>query len=764
MSKIKKRRLKIRWRILLTVLPFAIIPLALIVIFIRYSLFSYMENQKLILNDTLLYQIDQNIEKKYNDDNYKTKEVIKTKEINDLLFLKEYKDKAQERKINDWIENGYKGKGGLTAKVQKMGLAGKVYIVNRNRASKINDTPYSYWEAGDLGWNLKIGKFLESSALEKSIEFIKNSNQGSETGNVIYIKPPSIAMPIFTYDVQESERWYTLMLPLFSDKKKARTGDFDVFVLVLQNNRVFEEFFPKVIKEDTLSGDGTIYILDYKNESIYSNMNVKDLEVKLSTDRNVIFDSEIQDVLKGSFDKSKYTVASNKSVVIDFRYNKMAYQTLLLDSKEFENARSGIKILYFYPKDLIYMPIYIILVRIFIISSVILLFVVFFSIMVSNSLAYPLVKLDYATNKVSQGYYDVNIVSDSRDEIGHLYRNFKRMINTHIEVLTNIKGSADDLIGYQNTLDRVISDFDNTLQGQAQTIQESSSTFEALDRSIIQVARNVNEALGIIEEAQKQSDNTTIIINEMENEINKMAETSQEINFITELINGISEKTRLLSLNAAIEASRAGEAGKGFSVVATEIRNLASQANEAANQIGVLIKENEKRIQSGVSKTTDVIDALGNINSNVKMITNIVNRINEEAREESKGSHIILDIINTFSEKSTSNLQLINEVGRVRGLLNMEVERMRNIVHSFKIKSENQEVIRDVKIVTQEERKRTKEERQLKNKVKNEQKKEAKEKKRMKIIKDKSSDKLENIRAISLYRPKRSIFNFFKKK
>lgn len=76
-----------------------------------------------------------------------------------------------------------------------------------------------------------------------------------------------------------------------------------------------------------------------------------------------------------------------------------------------------------------------------------------------------------------------------------------------------------------------------------------------------------------------------------------LKESSMKINEIMDYIKKISTQTNLLALNAAIEAARAGEAGRGFSVVASEIRKLAEQTNEAIkvieDVIGTVIKNIE---------------------------------------------------------------------------------------------------------------------------------------------------------------------------
>ncbi|KUM55083.1 hypothetical protein AR688_17730 [Rheinheimera sp. EpRS3] len=88
----------------------------------------------------------------------------------------------------------------------------------------------------------------------------------------------------------------------------------------------------------------------------------------------------------------------------------------------------------------------------------------------------------------------------------------------------------------------------------------------------------------------------------------ELVKSGASINQIVSTINAIADQTNLLALNAAIEAARAGEAGRGFSVVADEVRNLASKASSSASEINTVVSKNQTLLQ-------DLANTLNTLNS-----------------------------------------------------------------------------------------------------------------------------------------------------
>ncbi|SFR58102.1 PocR ligand-binding domain-containing protein [Anaeromicropila populeti] len=162
------------------------------------------------------------------------------------------------------------------------------------------------------------------------------------------------------------------------------------------------------------------------------------------------------------------------------------------------------------------------------------------------------------------------------DAAREVYVSTERNVQAAAEVLF-IVANALSQNGYQKLKMKQMS---NTL---VENFSQISATMEELAASSISVNDNQSS---------------------LNQEILQVKNISNEINSILKSIKNIADQTKMLGLNAAIEAARAGDAGRGFSVVASEIRNLSQNSKETAIKIEKLTAD----IQSSVDKTLSISD------------------------------------------------------------------------------------------------------------------------------------------------------------
>lgn len=124
---------------------------------------------------------------------------------------------------------------------------------------------------------------------------------------------------------------------------------------------------------------------------------------------------------------------------------------------------------------------------------------------------------------------------------------------------------------------------------------------------------SVTRSLGVTSEITEKAGIGEKSLMEMEQNMVRIGESSGQMKNIVGIINEISDRINLLSLNAAIEAARAGDAGRGFAVVADEISKLADGTAASIKEIAALINANESETHKGeavIRQTSDLIRAI----------------------------------------------------------------------------------------------------------------------------------------------------------
>lgn len=203
------------------------------------------------------------------------------------------------------------------------------------------------------------------------------------------------------------------------------------------------------------------------------------------------------------------------------------------------------------------------------------------------------------------------------------------LCNKTVDYSEQLKNTVENLAGVAKVLNDVSSELNEATEktatnaseittaaeevakgatAQAKNTEDINTRMFSMAQELDNIKGNTDELQRISESMDSAKDNAVSTLAELQNVNNTMAkdveatsaqvnitsESVQKIKDAVEMIQNVADQTNLLSLNASIESSKAGENGRGFSVVATEMRNLANQSAEYANNIKNMVSDIEK--------------------------------------------------------------------------------------------------------------------------------------------------------------------------
>jgi methyl-accepting chemotaxis protein len=277
---------------------------------------------------------------------------------------------------------------------------------------------------------------------------------------------------------------------------------------------------------------------------------------------------------------------------------------------------------------------------IIILASTALIFGIVLATVVSHSIIKPISAVVEAVKCLAKGDLRSHQLPTGRDEISEITQALSVTTQNLDKLISAIHASSEKVNAVSTSIQHPVTQIQSSSDTQEFAVIRIGETIHTFSEESIQVATTAEEAKRQAEQGRTlalegqeriyqvttEFDKITAVISQSAESVEKLQESAASVRKLVTTVREISEQTNLLALNAAIEAARAGESGRGFSVVADEVRNLATRTGTATVEINSMIDKIDHETNVAVSS---IVEGRSEMERGVRMVTEMVKPLSE---------------------------------------------------------------------------------------------------------------------------------------
>ena len=302
-----------------------------------------------------------------------------------------------------------------------------------------------------------------------------------------------------------------------------------------------------------------------------------------------------------------------------------------------------------------------------------------------HSICSPLDEAGRFARRVADGDLSLQVEIQGRDEAAQMSSSLRDMQASLHLALNKVNAASEHIRSASGEIATGNMDLSQRTEQTANNLQQAASSMEQLTGTVRQTAESARTASELAACASAAAAKGGDVVSQVVVTMQDINSSSNRINDIIGVIDGIAFQTNILALNAAVEAARAGEQGRGFAVVAAEVRSLAQRSANAAKEIKTLISASTERVESGTRLVQDAGESMRDIVDSVQRVSDIIGEIAAAAADQSQGIGQVNSAVSELDQMTQQNAALVEQSAAAADSLRHQAQDLAEAISAFKL-------------------------------------------------------------------------------
>ena len=293
--------------------------------------------------------------------------------------------------------------------------------------------------------------------------------------------------------------------------------------------------------------------------------------------------------------------------------------------------------------------------------------------------------LGQSLERLAKGDLTADVTADFPGANAVLKSNFNEALAALRELVRSVTLSAETISTGSAQIAVASEDLSRRTESAAASLQETVHSISEMDQRLRSTAGSANQTVaradGAIASVQAGRD----VADEAVSAMSRVSESAKGIDDVIEGLDKIAFQTRVLAMNAAVEAGRAGEAGRGFAVVADLVSALAMRAEEEAGRARDQLTTTQADVTAAVGMVQRVDDAFAAIATDVREVHGLLGSMATANQAQASSIGEISTAITVMDQATQQNAAMVEETSAAARNLSGEVEALKRSAQAFTV-------------------------------------------------------------------------------